>query len=745
MDALHTSEARFQLAMEASRDGIWDWDLTTDEVWYSSGYASMLGYAPGELPGHVRSWTDLIHPDDKDAALRANADCIENRCNDFETEFRMRDRGGRWLWVLGRGNAVSRDASGRATRMVGTHTDITARKLTEQRLRESEERYRFLTSVAQEGIFLSVNGVCTDANETAQRMFGFTLKECRGRHGSDFIASSERERVRHCMLMPDAPPYETRGLRRDGSEFPVRITSRNIQFKDKVVRVTVIRDISLERATQRSLLQSERRFRELTNSLPVRIVQLDTEFRYVSVNSRLEELTHFPASQCIGMTVSEVVPKEIWDIDRPKLEAALTGEKVHFEYDIVNADGKPMRLYAHYLPQRDEKGRITGIYCWTQDITPQIEAESRYRAMFETVGSGVAVYAPADPECTDFVFRDFNPAAERITGMSRKQVLGGRLLELFPGIEKIGLLKGLRRALKTGHSQYLPPAHVRFENRQGWRENIICPLPSGEVVAIFSDVTERVLLEQKLIRAKEAAEEASRMKSEFLANMSHEIRTPLNGIMGMLQLMNMTELNQEQQQYVDNALHSSNRLTDLLSDILDISVVESGTLILNAKPFSPLELLCSVEHLFGMLTREAGLKLAVRTGPGVPNSLVGDEQRLRQVLFNLVGNACKFTHNGAVTLDVHRLSSDSPDCCRLLLTVADTGIGIADETLGRLFTPFTQGSEGYARSYQGAGLGLSICKRLVTLMGGTMAVESAEGEGTAVHVCIPFDLDESRS
>ncbi len=607
--------------MTAGGNGIWDRNLITGQTWYSPGYTAMLGYAPDESPGQAESWTDRIHPQDKNAVLTADTDCIVNRCSEFEVEFRMRAKDGRWRWILGRGRAVARDDQGRAQRMVGTHTDITARKLAEERLRQSEQR-----------------------------------------------------------------------------------------------------------------------FREIADSMPARVVQLDRNLHYVYANSRLGREFGLPGPEGIGMHIEQVVPKDVWEIDRPKLMAVLAGETVSFEYDVTVPDGSTKRLYAHYVPQRDETGQVIGVYCWTQDITARTKAESRYRAMFETIDSGVAVYAPADPEGTDFVIRDFNPAAERITGKSRDQVLGRRLLEQFPGIEKIGLLDALRLALKTGQSQHLPAAHVRFDNRQGWRENLIYPMPDNEVVAIFSDVTERKHMEKSLVQAKEAAEEASRIKTEFLTNMSHEVRTPLNGIMGMLQLMRMTGLDPEQQEFVDNALLSSRRLTDLLSDILDISVVESGVLRLTNARFRPLEVLTSVENLHGLRAQDKNLTLSVKLDPAIPNTLVGDEQRLRQVLFNLVGNACKFTSKGEVSLEVHSLATTAPDTCRLLFTVADTGIGIPDDIIGRLFKPFAQASEGFTRQYQGAGLGLSICKRMVTLMGGTMAVESEPGTGTSMHVCLPFGL-----
>ena len=150
-EALRESEGRFQLAMEASRDGLWDWNVTTDEVYFSPAYSALLGYAPGELPAHVNSWADLIHPEDKEAALGANMDCIENRQDVFNVKFRMKARNGEWRWILGRGKAVARDSGGKAVRMIGTHTDITDLVRAEEALRRSEERLRSLIDSAPFG------------------------------------------------------------------------------------------------------------------------------------------------------------------------------------------------------------------------------------------------------------------------------------------------------------------------------------------------------------------------------------------------------------------------------------------------------------------------------------------------------------------------------------------------------------------------------------------------------------------
>ena len=259
------------------------------------------------------------------------------------------------------------------------------------------------------------------------------------------------------------------------------------------------------------------------------------------------------------------------------------------------------------------------------------------------------------------------------------------------------------------------------------------------------DITEQKQAEQAMARAKEAAESASQAKNEFLANMSHELRTPLNGVMAMMQLLEMTPLDGEQTEYVQLARKSSERLTRLLSDLLDISRIEAGKVEIREEVFAVQELLQSVSELFSTSAQSKGVSLELSMDPSVPPRLKGDEARLRQVLFNLVGNALKFTDQGFVRVELTAISPRGREHCRILFSVMDTGIGIPPEKHKNLFTPFFQVEGAYTRRYQGAGLGLAIVRRLVELMGGHIILDSIFGEGTAAHVVLPLGLPESEA
>jgi PAS domain S-box-containing protein len=330
------------------------------------------------------------------------------------------------------------------------------------------------------------------------------------------------------------------------------------------------------------------------------------------------------------------------------------------------------------------------------------------------------------------IFLAVNPSFATIFGYTRDEVLGKTPVELNLLANPENLADFSRRLEPEG---YVPDAEIAFRTKDS---RIVWGLLSAVTVDvagkpyvswIVRDITDRKRIETQLITAREAAEAASRAKSEFLSSMSHEIRTPMNAILGMAQLLAETELSEDQRHYLDLMVANGNSLLDLINSILDLAKIESGRMQVEHSQFDLAELVDKTIATFSVRAHNKGLELVARIAPDVPERLVGDALRLRQILTNLLGNAIKFTDSGEIVLQVDH-PAPFHELVELQFTVADTGIGIPPDKLESVFGNFTQADSSTTRKYGGSGLGLAIAHRLVGLMGGRMSVESELGKGS---------------
>jgi two-component system, sensor histidine kinase and response regulator len=360
--------------------------------------------------------------------------------------------------------------------------------------------------------------------------------------------------------------------------------------------------------------------------------------------------------------------------------------------------------------------------------------ERRFQAVFEGASIGIAI-----AELGDGKIAAINPAYQRMLGCTAEEMRSVEVFDRLTHPEDREKDKQQFARLVAGELDNitLDKRYVLRDGNEVMANLHLSVLRDAEgtpqfVLGMAADITQRKRAEADLQRAKEAAEAANQAKSTFLATMSHEIRTPMNGILGMTELVLDTTLTHEQRENLGLVRLSAESLLTIINDILDFSKIEAGKLELETIPFDLRESLGETMKSLAIRAHQKGLELIYEVDPSVPEALIGDPTRIRQILINLIGNAIKFTECGEVLVRVAQ-EEDGLDYCRLHFEVKDTGIGIAADKQDKIFEAFSQADGSMARKYGGTGLGLAICTRLVNMMGGKVRVDSAVGHGTTFH------------
>ena len=483
---------------------------------------------------------------------------------------------------------------------------------------------------------------------------------------------------------------------------------------------------------------------------PLAVIRFDKTGTIIDCNQKFIDLMGSSKEKLIGFnTISKSSPKM-----SAAVKQAIEGNRSEYEDIYTSVTGnKTTYIRAVFNPIKKGKNP-TEVIATLEDISERkkVEAElakteARFKVMAENTKDLIYHFSVPDKK-----FKYVSPACLDVTGYPPgtfyndsqfffnlihpdwQEFMHQQWMDMAYG--KMAPLVEYQIIDRYGKTKWLQQSNVPFYDKEG---NPI------RVEGIVRDVTELKNALERVEQEKAKAEAASKTKSEFLANMSHEIRTPLNGIMGMLQLMETEAQTPKQGEYLNAAMQASKRLNNVLSDILDLARVEAGKLTLYNKEFNPADELKHVFELFEVTSRRSGVNLELNLLSKLPRIVIGDPARLQQVLTNIVGNALKFTHEGHVSIAAQLLPRSTPGNCHILFTVEDTGVGIAEDKMNLLFQSFTQASEGYTRQYQGAGLGLSICKRLTELMGGSITVESTAGQGTTFYISVPFTVPDSKT
>ncbi|XDD55042.1 PAS domain S-box protein [Leptospira sp. WS4.C2] len=473
------------------------------------------------------------------------------------------------------------------------------------------------------------------------------------------------------------------------------------------------------------------------------VIVTDLEFRITSWNLAAERIYGFSAKEVIGESTISILKTEHNVSTRENRISELQTKGIWqgevFQYT-KESQRLTIRSAVSYL--KDKAGNTIGVIAINRDITEEnkiheelADSEERFRMSFDNAGVGVCILD------LNGRFVRVNKKLESMLGFLEKELIGRKTNE-FAYEEDKQLFDSFRDAALSGSKENMIYEKRFFSKDKNilWVEisNTLVKdrngIPSYFVVHM-NDITGRKSAEFHLLNAIKEAERANQAKSEFVANMSHEIRTPLNGVIGFNELLLTTNLDSDQRDYVRNAISSAHGLLGIINDVLDISKIEAGKLVLNEVTSNLKQIINDSLGVLKWKASEKGIQLRLEEGSNIPEIVLVDATRLRQILINLLGNAVKFTEVGGVVLKID--ASPAPNQkTKLEFTIKDTGIGIPEEHKSHLFQSFWQGESNSTRRYGGTGLGLRITKSLLDLMGGRIKVHSEVGSGTEFNFAI---------
>jgi PAS domain S-box-containing protein len=623
-------------------------------------------------------------------------------------------------------------------------------KKVEQDLREREEDLSLtLMSIGDGVIATNDQGRITRINPMAQKLTGCTTGCALGKPLNDVFqirngqtgalianpvemvlqAHQEDELGRNILL-----------AHKDGSAFRIALSTAPIMDSNGQRRgvIFVFSDISEMFEAQSQLLRERMLLRDVMDSLPFSLYIKNLKYEKILVNRTELEMLERPAEEVIGKTDFDLFPKEFAvDYFKDDQQVIEQGQSLlNIIGQMPLSDGSLLWLSSTKVPWKDSDGNILGLIGFGIDITNTIANEEKIRKLSLSVEQ-----SPASVIITDSKgqIEYANPRFEAMTGYSVDKIIGKMPRIFIASEQKPELVSSIwDNILKRGKWE----GEYQNKKKSGelyWESITVSPLFDENqnvtnYILIVEDISERKNMLQQLIEAREKAEESDRLKSAFLANMSHEIRTPMNGILGFADLLKDPQLTgDEQALYISVIEQSGQRMLNIINDIIDISKIEAGQIDVFPMPSNVNAMIDYVYSFFLADAQKQGLELRIEKAlPDVEARIMTDQNRLTQVLSNLIKNALKFTTQGEISVGYHLIDGD------LHFFVSDTGIGIEPQSIKAIFERFAQGNLMLSKRYEGAGLGLSISKALVEKMGGQIWVESEEGKGSTFFFTIPY-------